>query len=535
MKRVVSVFFCLIFSLALLMLRLYALSTDPAVRSGNPNASMTIEVATARGTIYDRNGQPFVNETTQRLAVVSPTETALPLLRGATDDDAFEQAYQRLSAGLPAVVPVQRDVAGEGVRMVYRPVRYGGTLLLAHLAGYCDGTGVGICGLEKSYESVLCTRTCTATFPVNAAGRVLSGAAVRMRDAQLCTLRGVVLTLDKDLQRIVRDVMQRASVRKGAAVLLDVHSGDILAMVSLPEWDILHLRDSLSDPDAPFVNRALNAVSVGSVYKTIVAAAALECGVSPDETYTCTGSVRQDGVVFHCHLRTGHGTLDMRQAMRYSCNPWFIHLAGQIPLRTLLELSAAAGFGSAAELAPGLIADAGILPAEETLSTSASRANLAFGQGKLTATPLQIAAATAVFANGGIYRAPRLVLATQDDDGTRTGVSADSGTRIIREKTAQTVRKMLVYAAENTAQFGDFRDCGGKTATAQTGVYRQGTEQLNAWYSGFFPAQEPRYVLTVLCEDGTSGTQDCIPLFVEIAKLVEKNEKNGCKSAQDTV
>ena len=522
MKRVVSVFFCLIVSLSLLMLRLYTLATDPAVRSGNPNGTLTVEAAEARGTIYDCAGRPFVNETTQRVAVVSPVETALPLLRGAVQPDALDDAAARLAKGLPAVVPVSRDVSGEGVLTLERPIRYSGAFLIPHLAGYCDGSGVGVCGLEKSCEKLLAARTCTVTFPVNAAGRVLGGAGTQVRDEGVCTQRGVVLTLDKTLQSVMRDTMLRSGIRKGAAVLLDAQTGDIKALVSVPEWDVLHLESSLHDPDSPFIDRALNAVSVGSVYKILVSAAALECGVPETFTYTCTGSTQQDDVLFHCHLRSGHGELQMADALRHSCNTWFIELARQIPLRRLLELSAAAGLGSAAELAPDLAGDAGTLPDESELTTDAARANLAFGQGRLTATPLQIAAMTAVFANGGVYHAPRLVLATQNDAGVQTVTEPDAGTRIVRASTAEALRRMLVYAAQNTAQFTSFHDCGGKTATAQTGVYAQGAEKLNAWYSGFFPADEPRFVLTVLCEDGNSGARDCIPVFEEIAEKVTK-------------
>ena len=520
MKRVVSVFFCLIFSLALLMLRLYTLATDPVVQSGNPHGTLTLEAASGRGTIYDCEGRPFVNETTALLAAVSPTETVLPLLRQAATQTAFDKAKTRLSKGLPTVVSVLREVTGTGVLTLRRPVRYGGTLLIPHLAGYCDGSGVGVCGLEKAYEPLLQTRTCTVTYPVNAAGRVLGGAQAQVRDEGINTQRGVVLTLDRTLQSIVHDVLLQSDMRKGAAVLLDVRTGDVKAMVSVPEWDIRNLEDSLQDEDAPFIDRTLNAVSVGSVYKMLVAAAALEYGVPETFTYTCTGETRQDDVVFHCHLRTGHGQLQMADALLHSCNTWFIELARQLPVETITDLSAAAGLGCAVEIAPSWQSDAGILPQPDELTTDAARANLAFGQGRLTASPLQIAAMTAAFANGGVYHTPRIVRATQDDAGAQTENPPDQGTRIVHASTAQTLREMLVYTAQNTAQFESFHDCGGKTATAQTGVYENGEELLNAWYSGFFPAQSPRYVLTVLFENGTSGTRDCIPIFEQIAEKV---------------
>ena len=528
MKRVVSVFFCFIFSFALLMLRLYTLAVDPAVRSGNPHSTVTLEAASGRGTIYDCAGRPFVNEQTERIAVVSSVQAA-SRLQNAAAPDAFDEALTRLSKGLPAVVPVLRNVTDEGIILLQRPVRYSGTFWSPHLAGYCDGTGVGVCGLEKAYEPLLQTRVCTVTYPVNAAGRVLQGADVQVRDGGVSSSRGVVLTLDKTLQSAVRDELLHANIRQGAAVLLDAKTGDVKATVSMPEWDVLHIEDSLDAPDAPFLDRTLNAVSVGSVHKMLVAAAALECGIPETFSYTCTGSTQQDDILFHCHLRSGHGTLQMSDALRHSCNTWFIELARQIPTDKLLDLSAAAGLGNAVELAPDLFADAGILPQGEELTTDAARANLAFGQGKLTASPLQIAAMTAVFANGGIYYTPRIVQATRDEHGVETENPADPGRRIVRASTAKSLQNMLVYTAQHTARFTSLQDCGGKTATAQTGVYQNGRELLNAWYSGFFPAEEPAYVLTVLCENGNSGTEDCIPVFEKIAEKVIKLSENSCK------
>ena len=519
MKRVVSVFFCFIFAIAFLFLRLFFLANDQTLTSGAAGGRVQVQAAQSRGYIYDRNGLPFVNSETEKIAVAAPTQQTLPLLLSAAERSDFDEAYTLLRQGRPAAVRVQEDISAVGIRMVHAPVRYSGTLLIPHLAGYCDSTGVGICGLEKSFEDILRVRTCSVSFPVNAAGQVLCGMETALQDEGVAGQRGVMLTLDKNLQSTVRDGMLRSGIRKGAAVLLDVDTGEVRAMVSLPEFDVLHLEDSINDDDAPFLNRALNAVSVGSVYKMIVAAAMLEEGVSPSFRYTCTGETRQDGVTFHCHRRSGHGTLDMEDALYHSCNTWFIHAAKQISVESILNLSWRVGLGSSVPLAEGIVCDAGVVPEPEELQSDAARANIAFGQGRLTAAPLQIAAATAVFAGDGIYYEPRLILGTVDDAGKCAMEEGSAGQQVISPRTAQQVRQMLVYTAQQTESM-TFKNCGGKTATAQSGVYENGVEKLNTWYSGFFPAQAPQYVLTVLCEDGSSGAQDCTPVFEQIAQAI---------------
>ena len=521
MKRVVSVFFCLIFSFAMLLLRLYTISTGRAAESAGTSGTLTVEAARSRGYLYDRSALPFVNETSVRTVVAAPLETVPQLLRPVTRPEDFAAAYARWSRGLPAVVAATGEAVGAGLFTVMQPTRYGAHFLIPHLAGYCDASGHGVCGLEKGFDALLSERVCRVTFEVDAAGRVLCGGQTRVTDEGVASPRGVELTLDKRLQAAVRDGMLASDIRKGAAVLLDADSGEIRALCSVPEFDASDVAASLDDPDAPFLDRALQSVSVGSVYKMIVAAALLEHGVPTDYTYTCTGETTENDVTFHCHLRTGHGALTMPDALAHSCNTWFIRAAKQIPVSEILDLSWKLGLGSAVTLAPDVVCAAGIVPDEAELQTDAARANLAFGQGRLTAAPLQIAAATAACVNGGVYHEPRLVQAIVEADGTRTTSACAQGTRVLRQSTSDTLRKMLVYAASGTKRLA-FKDCGGKTATAQTGVFRGGEEQLCTWFSGFFPAENPQYVLTIFCEDGTSGAADCMPVFGSIADKIYK-------------
>lgn len=516
MRRSIGVFFCLIFSLALLIGRLFLLSVGQDVRLNAPGSTRTVQAVRSRGMIYDRQMRPFVSEQSRIVAAAAPLPQTADALRRAVSAQDLQTALRAFSTGLPAAVPVTCAVRGQGIHLFRQPIRYGETFLIPHIAGYCGADGCGVCGVEKSFEPLLAEKAAGVTYPLDGLGRVLPGGDARVWDEGVQSPRGVVLTLDKAMQSTVRRALLKSGMRKGAAVLLDVHTGDILALVSLPEFDVRNPQESLDDPDAPFLNRALNAVSVGSVYKMIVTAAALEQGVSPAFAYTCTGQTQQDDVTFHCHLRSGHGMLTLANALYHSCNTYFIHLAQQIPVQSLLDLSWRLGLGTPVTLADDLVAESGILPDPSELTTDAARANIAFGQGRLTASPLQIAAATAAIAAGGIYHEPRLIAGTVDLQGNSLPQLAAAPKRVLRESTALQVREMLVYAAAQTENLS-FKNCGGKTATAQTGVYKNGDEMLNTWYSGFFPADTPQYALTVLWEEGTSGAKDCIPVFQHIA------------------
>ncbi len=519
MKRVISVYFVFIFGLFASAVRLWSVMMRGADEVSTLRGTVTLEVASVRGNILDRNKEPFVNGAYDTVAVVNPVSGISEKLKELTLPEDYVYASKRLSKGLPVAVKVREPLNDGDVVNVRVPLRYSGDFLIPHIAGYCNGSGEGVSGLEKSFDELLSERKLTVTYEVDAMGRVLCGAGRRINDEGIMSDRGLVLTVDKGMQETVRKIMKSSVIKKGAAVLLDVDSGEILSMVSLPEYDVNDIAKSLESEGAPFINRALTAVSVGSVYKTVVAAAALENGVSEKFLYECTGSTTESSVTFHCHNRSGHGELDMRDALLNSCNTWFINMAKTVDTEKITELSYYMGFGTQTEPAPGLYADKGIVPDEEELDSDAARANLSFGQGRLTATPLQIASMTAVYANRGIYTEPKLILSTIDEDGNEQKTEKSFSQRVISEKTAEKLREMMVYCSRETKKM-KFKDCGGKTATAENGVYINGVEQFNTWYSGFFPADEPKYALAIFCENGNSGASDCMPVFERIAKEI---------------
>ncbi len=233
------------------------------------------------------------------------------------------------------------------------------------------------------------------------------------------------------------------------------------------------------------------------------------------------GAVDIDGQIFRCHNLSGHGVLDMAGALEKSCNPYFITLAIDVGGPSLVRKAEMRGFGASAQLADGYRTETGSLPTMQELTSRAATGNFGFGQGSLTATPLQIAALVSSMANGGKAVVPRLVEGTTGDGRTfssRTAVYSPS--QVFTPAAAAAVRDMMVKVVEegsgSTAK-PETGGAGGKTASAQTGKFVGDKEVVHAWFGGFFPAENPRYTIIVLVEGGESGTETAAPVFKEIA------------------
>ena len=280
-----------------------------------------------------------------------------------------------------------------------------------------------------------------------------------MEDTYSRARDGVVLTLDKEIQIALEEAC--AAIDKGAAVVLDCKTGDILASASFPAVDPNHLDECLADEDAPFVNRALSAYAPGSVFKLFVAAAALEEGVDYRAVYDCTGSIEVDGMEFACYDGKAHGEVNMHTALRKSCNGYFVQLLEQIGSETVLQMVHALGFESPLELASGISSDAGTLPSAQTLQNARARANFSFGQGETTVSPLQLAAAVNAIAAGGVYTAPRLVYGYADTNLDIEETEPHEGYKVM-ERRPQTACAPIWRARRATG-----RRCAARPKTAR--------------------------------------------------------------------
>ena len=502
-----------------LAVRLSDIITDKTVISASSGVgTYTVGADRGRRTVYDRNMKPMLNIGKKYFAVINPLNVDPLILKHIIDHEKFRSG---MTGNTPFLCEIDcGSFCDTPVIGIWN--RYPSPCPAQHILGYTSEGG-GVSGIEAVYDDFL-SKSCQEkiVYKVNALGQVLLGEDAVVTEPDEDTA-GIVLSLDSDIQSVCENAM--GSVEKGAAVVMDVRSGEILASVSRPVYDIDDLGKYLDDENAPFVNRAFSAYGVGSVFKTVIAASALESGISEEYTCRCTGSIMIKDQRFGCHLWGGHGDLDMRGAMIESCNPYFISLGRNIPDEFLYDMMISAGFGSSCDLG-GIKNSAGYIPDISELSVPAEKANLCFGQGKLTASPLQICRFVCAIANSGALPEPQLVLGTVSDKNEYPLVSA-SYRIIFSAKTAEKLRSFMHDALMKPNSLGipSRTDGGGKTSTAQTGRFdEEGNEYMNCWFAGFFPYDEPRYAVVVMAEEGQSGNITCAPVFKDIADNITKLE-----------
>lgn len=531
MKKRLWIFYGCIFTMfCALAFRIYTLSDQYLVTAANKQASITVTVANTRGTIYDRNGTPLTNTSSEYRAAVISNAEVLTKLSTVMDEESFASMNKTLQNGRPAIVTLEKSTAAEGISLFRVPVRYTQRVLAPHLIGYMDANQTeGLAGLEAAMDTLLNSYSGTAsvTYTVDAHGKPFSGIAPSITNTMKTSTGGVRLTLDANIQKVAEDIAAKY-IQKGAVVVMEPQSGDILAMVSLPTFQPNTVAEVLQDTDSPLLNRALCSYNCGSVFKIVSTAAALESGCSTTQMYTCNGSIDIGGTVFRCHYRLGHGNLLMDSAFSKSCNCYFIELMQNVGGEPLWQLADRLQFNSPITLLEGLQTKSATLPIQSTLQSPAVLANLSFGQGELTATPVHIAQLVSTVVNDGKMVAPRIIKGYVDTNGTfLEEVSTGAGQQVFSAETAQILRKMMegVMTEEGTGYTGKplYGIAGAKTGTAETGWKTAEDEQydvVQSWFAGFYPANDPQYVIVALAENAENTGAKTAPVFKEIAEYL---------------
>ncbi|MCB9556700.1 MAG: penicillin-binding protein 2 [Deltaproteobacteria bacterium] len=346
----------------------------------------------------------------------------------------------------------------------------------------------------------------------------------------------VRLTLDLDLQRVVDDELSR--VEAGAAAVVDVESGRILAMSSAPAFDpnlisgVLPPQEAkalLEDPRRPLLDKAVREhYFPGSVFKVATAIAALEAGVvDAKETIQCTGALKRGRSRFRCTHQ--HGRVDLQRALAESCNIYFYRIAERLGIDRLAKYARMLGFGSPTGL--GLNGEvAGVVP-DQTWYRGRSRRyqpgfalNAAIGQGDVKVTALQVATAYAAIANGTLML-PRLVERIEQGSGELVVYQSHPRARQqlpVAPQTLELLRRALtaaVHDRKGTAYAVRLKrwKVAGKTGTAQVGRLRgQSAQQEHAWFAAFAPAEQPQIAVAVLVEHGGAGAKAAAPIAMKI-------------------
>lgn len=494
---------------------------NPQPASAN-QGRYSLNVYRHSGTVFDRKLNPLTNIPGGITALCVATPQAVTSLKSALGEQDFQSALERMNGGKPILLEINTQLIANGITNIKTHRRYSG--LAPHIIGYLDGSGHGKTGILADWDSELYSEDkTTATYQTDALGRVLAGIEPIIDGQEnSAILSGVALTIDRDIQQIVQE--ETAELGSGAAVVLQVGTGKILAIHSLPFFDQDDPASALDKPDSPFMNKALSGYNVGSVFKSVVAAAALESGIPSETRFTCNGSLDVGGVNFVCNRAEGHGEMDMSSALAHSCNVYFYNLALMTDATQLIETAKKLGLGDGFALSRSITNSAGTLPFAETLSQSpAAVANFAIGQGDVMLSPLSIAAAYATIANGGIYMRPSLIEGTVLSQKLISAEPSESH-QVLHPDTCKKLMEALNLAVTDgtgTKAQPKYSAAAGKTATAQTGWEKDGRSVLISWFAGIFPAESPEYVIVVTKEDGTSGSNDCAPIFKRIADRLQ--------------
>lgn len=522
-SRVVAIFSFFILSFAVLGANLALLCTNETYAQAAADQSQTtLALYDGRGNIYDCNFFPLTNVFTETYAAVEPGRSSYHSLFASVPETEKSRFYTQIQQGSPFLIQVDAAQEAQADYLFSCPVRYYPNPTAVHLLGYLDAEGHGVSGVEYAYDelltgaststSVLCTTTAVGAFLESAPPKLLYTQG---------TGAGVMLTIDEHIQRICEGVAQQM-MTKGSIVVLETATGRVRASVSMPTYDPENVAASIAKNDSSLINRSISAFNVGSVFKPILAAAALEAGIDPNAVYECTGSTEIGGHVYRCAYGKGHGQVNLRQALEQSCNCYFIHLGLQLGAEQVEHAAQVCGFGTATCYLGAQPTAQGNLPDAQQLTDLGQLASISFGQGTLLASPVQVAASINVFANGGRYIEPTFVegIVNEYSQTVTQSLYTPIQRQAFRTDTAQAVKEMLISVVENglgQKAMPLHGGAGGKTGTAQTGRFLDsGEEIMDAWFAGFYPAEEPQYTIAVLLDSGTCSSDDAAAIFAKV-------------------
>ena len=526
------------------------------------NRIKSLPLPAPRGKILDRDGRILVDNTPSfklRLSRAELNRDHLPIIAEGLNLP-YEKLLERLerlrSARAPEyqAISIKEDLTPaevafveahkaefpelELIRSQRRLYPQGG--LAAHVVGYVGevsdaelhqaefvmydpGTEVGKAGVERRYNDILVGTDGSRQVMVDSRGRSRG----ELGFVEAIPGRSLRLTIDLDLQVVAELAMDD---RRGAVVALDPNSGEVLALVSSPNYDPNHFvggisspqwRQLTTDPAKPLLNRAIQAqLAPGSTFKPIELLGALESGaISEDFRVFCNGGATHYGRYFRCWQKGGHGWVGPREALIQSCDVFFYAVGNKLGIDQIAEYAHRVGLGQPTGIdLPH--EEEGVVPssrwkirlfrerwyAGETISVS-------IGQGALTTTPLQMAYALGGLALGGVWQQPRLI-SDEEMSQLRPNFTKPAPRRIPLAPAA--VKSVLdgMWGVVNTAGGTGARarlpgyDVCGKTGTAQRVSNRFAATQSDesyrddAWFVGLAPCQAPEIIVTALFENG---------------------------------
>ena len=399
---------------------------------------------------------------------------------------------------------------------------------------------IGKLGIESYYEGNLLGRIGYEQVETNAHGRVVRTLA---REPAISG-HHLHLTLDSRLQKVVRNEL---AGHRGAAVVLEPHTGEILAFVSVPDYDPnlfakgidqVSYTALLQDSNKPLLNRALyGRYAPGSTLKPILALAGLEHTIDPRRRVKCPGffALKEGGRVYRCWRKQGHGAVNLKEALEQSCDTYFYQLGLTLGISGISEALTTFGFGKQTGIDLASEPD-GLIPTalwkQRRYGTPwypGDTLNASIGQGYILSTPLQLAAATAALANRGRLVRPHLLRGVEDPQTGEIQRPAEQVTEVQLGDASQYERVIEGMIAVMHGSYGTARRAGqrlsyriaAKTGTSQLVSLPQAGEAAkdtperlkdHALFIAFAPAERPRIALALVIENGGSGGKIAAPI-----------------------
>lgn len=505
-----------------------------------------------RGNILDTNGKELTNNSENCLVVfpclINNDDWLLYCFRNMFDDGKEEDNggitddwQKKLAAAEPFIVQrnlteyqtekytniiEEKKLAGAFV-LTLCP-RYGLDFNACHVIGFVgeanedelaeltekklpESTAVGKSGIEYQYNDYL-----TGKFSDKI------GVAADERSKQISTdlrlLKGhrqkgmgydVQLTLNKDYQQFLDEAMREKS---GGAVLLDVQTGDILAVSSSPCYN-QYLGQTAAD-GSDYINKAFAYYPPASVFKTVLVLAALGENIDCSQSFFCNGSITLGGGhKVGCWEETGHGKENLQSALANSCNPYFVNLGQRLGGRTIMDYAYNLGLGEQKIIGYNVKS----LPDNIAFDVRAEAdvANVSIGEKGVRLSPLLVAQLMCTVANGGNVVTPRLVKGILTEDGKYIKeFSCAEPRKVIDDKITATLRQYLrlaVTSGTGKPVNSSIVEISGKTGT---------TQNEGVWFAGFMPSDEPKYAIAVYDENGESGGADAGVVAKEVFEKI---------------
>lgn len=492
-------------------------------------SEVQVQLSSNRGIIYDRNNKPLTDTKKEKIMIIRKIKFELnkeeiSMLKSITKmkDEEILAAFQENKYVIELPVnntysKFENILKEKEVLIKEKTYRYSDENILTHIIGYInEDENKGVSGIEKSKDDFLKNKN---TEYVEAfIGRTIGLVQGSIKTEKSNDDKNLKLTIDYNIQKIVEKALDSQD-NPSAVVISDVDSGELLSISSRPNFDPDEIEKYVNSKDGELVNRAVQSTyPPGSIFKIVVAYAALEYKVVDDnEIFNCTGEIDAGGHIIKCPKEGGHGYQTFEQAFANSCNTTFVEVGQRLGTQKILKAAKKLHL----EEKVGIDLDD---EASKKIPQNIDIGNLSIGQGELEFTPLQINQVTQIIANNGLYRPLYLYDGILDKNmNVIKSLKSNKEKDIISPYTIGSIKNMMKLV--NTIGTGsDLKDLkgesGGKTGSAQS--YGDGKQLTHGWFTGFYPANKPKYAITVFVYDGKSGSGSAVPIFKQICEDINK-------------